>query len=252
MNEQLIVEKLIKLSEGKLTANEWKNWFAENAITIEKTCGRTVFLKMKPKESFSEIRNVYIGQSVAIDWLKSKNIIIIFSDIYKNKWENEFENFCKVEKEKEIQQQKAIETKFSHIKKFYPKFFRQLSKSYCSSDIIEQGKNIVVIANMEKELSIQLSEDLNEFYQKISKLEFDGLNIDFDRLDLELVDNKKYLLLGEYWKYGDGDKLLFDVECHGIYVLAHEFNPPKLFKQTSSFKDFIEKEVVKHLKRYAN
>ena len=250
--ETEIITKFIDLSEGKLSESEWKLWFIKNEKTIETFCGRTAFLKMKPKESFSDKRNAYLGQLAIIDWLKSKNIKADISEIYEKGWKKEFEDFCKSEKEKEIELRKTVETNFSYLKEIYPKFFKQLSQSYSNSDTIEQGKNIDTITNKEKEFSIKFPEDLTEFYRNISKLEFEGLSIDFDELSLEIINDKKYLVLGEYWKYGDGDKLLCDVESYNILVFAHEFNLQKIIKQTNTFREFVEKEIVKYLKEYEN
>ena len=250
--ETEIITKFVDLSEGKLSESEWKLWFIKNEKSIETFCGRTAFLKMKPQESFSDIRNAHLGQLAVIDWLKSKNIKADISEIYEKGWKKEFEDFRKSKEEKRIGIRKTVETNFCYIKKIYPKFFKQLSKSYGDSDTIEQGKNINALTNKEKEFSIKLSEDLTEFFRNISKLEFEGLSISFDELNLEIINDKKYLSLGEYWKYGDGDKLLYDVETNNILVFAHELNPPKIVKLTNTLKEFIEKEVVKHLKEYQN
>lgn len=72
MTEQAIIHQFIALAEGKLTAEDWKNWFAENAQSVEKICGRTAFLKIKPFASFSDAQNIYMGQTGAFNWLKSK------------------------------------------------------------------------------------------------------------------------------------------------------------------------------------
>lgn len=250
MTQQEIIEKFTSLSQGKLVAEEWIGWFAKYKDNIEKICGRTTFLKVKPKESFSDIRNLYIGQLAAFDWLASKEITVDLSDLYKKGWEKEFDDFCKAEKQKEKQLQKEVENKFGYLKNIYPKFFRQLTKSYSNSDVIEKGQEHEVIQSKEKELSIQLPEDLVTWYQNVSTLQLEGIDIDFKELTIETIQKKQYLTLGEFWLYGDGDQLLYNLENHNIYIFAHENQPPKTIKIANSFTDFIEKKMVTYLKEY--
>lgn len=247
---QELIEKFISLSEGKLTPHEWMSWFTDHKDTVEKICGRTAFLKIKTKESFSDIRNAYIGQLGAFDWLKSMNINTTFSELYKKGWEKEFENFCKAEKQKEKQLQQEVENKFGYLKNSYPKFFRQLTKSYSHSDIIEAGVRQEFILNKEKELSIQLPEDLIIWYRNISILKLEGIEIDFQELSTETIQKKQYLILGEFWLYGDGDQLLYSLENQNIYIFAHENAPPKVIKIANSLSDFVEKKMVSYLKEY--
>jgi len=250
MTQQEIIEKFTSLSQGKLIAQEWVGWFTEHKDSIEKICGRTTFLKVKPKESFSDVRNLYIGQLAAFDWLTSKEITVDLSDLYKKGWEKEFDDFCKAEKQKEKQLQKEVENKFGYLKNIYPKFFRQLTKSYSNSDVIEKGQEHEVIQSKEKELSIQLPEDLVTWYQNVSTLQLEGIDIDFKELTIETIQQKQYLNLGEFWLHGDGDQLLYNLENNNIYIFAHENQPPKAIKIANSFTDFIEKKMVTYLKEY--
>lgn len=247
---QDLIEKFISLAEGKLTPQEWVAWFTAHKGTIEKICGRTAFLKIKNKESFSESRNAYIGQLGACEWLNSMNVNTTLSDRYKKGWEKEFDDFCKAEKQKEKQLQKEVENKFGYLKDRYPKFFRQLTYSYSSSDIIETGVTKDLIHSKEKELSIQLPEDLIAWYHNVSILKLEGIEIDFQELSMEMIQKKQYLVLGEFWLYGDGDQLLYSLENQNIYSFAHEHSPPKIIKIANSLSDFIEKKLVTYLKEY--
>lgn len=250
MTQQELINKFINLSEGKLVAEEWINWFTTHKDSVEKICGRTAFLKVKPKDSFSGIRNLYIGQLAAFDWLTSKEIKVSLSDLYKKGWEKEFDDFCKAEKQKEKLLQKEVENKFGYLKDTYPKFFKQLTKSYSNSDVIEAGEKQETIQNTEKELSIQLPEDLTTWYQNVSILRLEGIDIDFKELTIETIQKKQYLILGEFWLYGDGDQLLYNLENKSIYIFAHENQPPKAIKITNSFIEFMEKKMVTYLKEY--
>lgn len=250
MTQQELIDKFTNLSEGKLVAEEWINWFTTHKDSVEKICGRTAFLKVKPKDSFSGIRNLYIGQLAAFDWLTSKEIKVSLSDLYKKGWEKEFDDFCKAEKQKEKLLQKEVENKFGYLKDTYPKFFKQLTKSYSNSDVIEAGEKQEAIQNTEKELSIQLPEDLATWYQNVSILRLEGIDIDFKELTIETIQKKQYLILGEFWLYGDGDQLLYNLENKSIYIFAHENQPPKAIKIANSFTDFVEKKIVTYLKEY--
>ncbi|WP_027386247.1 SMI1/KNR4 family protein [Chryseobacterium gregarium] len=249
MMQEEVIEKFKSLSEGKLMAGEWLSWFITHKDAIEKICGRTAFLKIKPI-NVSDIRNLYIGQLAAFNWLQSKGINTSLSDLYKKGWEKEFDDFCKSEKQKEKQLQKEVENKFGYLKDRYPRFFRQLIKSYGNADGIEKGVNREAIQHKEKELSIKLPEDLIAWNLNVSCLKFEGVYIDFKELTIETVQKRQYLVLGEFWLSGDGDELLYSLENHSIYILAHGYRPPKAIKTANSLFDFIEKKLVTYLKEY--
>lgn len=247
MDEQESIKKFIKLSEGKLSAEEWKNWFSENDENVERICGRTNFLKIKTKESNSDIRNVYYGQTAVFNWLKSKNIDVALSDIYKISYEKEFDDYCKAQDEKGKQLKKSVENQFGHLKETYPKLLKQLTKSYDEYTKIEAGKSIDEIEIKENELSLKFSDELKTFFQHISVFEFEGLEINFNYLDKQFFDGKEFLILGEFWQYGDGD-----IDKQSIVVFAHEYNPPKIIEQAKTMTEFVEKTLVRHLKEYEN
>lgn len=250
MAEPKIIKKFIELSEGKISAEEWKIWFSENAQNVEKICGKTNYLKIKIKDSNSEIQNAYYGQTAVYNWLKSKNIEVKLSDIYKKSYEEEFDKYCKVQEEKRKKVKKLVEIKFGHLKEIYPKLLRQLTKSYDEYTKIEAGKSIDEIGIKENELSLKFSDELKIFFHHISVFEFEGIEINFNYLDKQLFEKKEFLVLGEFWQYGDGDKLLYDIDKQHIVVFAHEHNPPKVIKQAHTMTEFIEKILVRHLKRY--
>lgn len=250
MNEQKITEKFIELLEGKLSAEEWKIWFFENGPNVETICGRTNFLKIKTKDSNTDIQNVYYGQTAVCNWLKSKNIAVNVSDIYKKKYEEEFDAYCKAHDEKRKQLKKSVELKYSRLKGKYPKLLRQLTKSYDEYTKIGAGKSIDEIEIKENELSVKFSDELKTFFNHIAVFEFEGVEINFNYLDKLLFDEKEFLILGEFWQYGDGDKLLYDIDKQRIVVFAHEFNLPKIIKQGETMTEFVEKILVRHLKEY--
>lgn len=248
MDEQKLINKFIELCEGNFTPEYWKVWFSENAENVEKICGRRYFLKIKPSPSFSDINNIYKSQTAAFDWLNSKNISITLSDVYKKNYEIEFDNFRKAQNEKRNLLKKSVETNFSYLKEIYPKLLRQLSKSYDEFTKIELGKSTAEIDLLEKELAIQFSDELKTFFSTISVFEFEGIEINFNNIEKQFFDNKEFLVLGEFWIYGDGDKLLYDISNQSIVVFAHEYNPPKFIKKAKTMTEFVEKNLVKYLK----
>lgn len=246
--EEKVTKILIDLAEGKLTPLEWKEWFAENSDSVEKICGRTKFLRIKPSKASSDIRNAYGCQNGAIRWLESKNIVFNISDKYEIEYEKEFDEFCKKKDEERDELRKKVENKYGYLKNIFPKFLKQLSKSFDESTIIKRKINLEDIINKEKEFNISISEDLKNFFVNISAFEFEAINIEFEEIEIETFRKKEYLILGEFWKYGDGDKLLYNIENNSIYVYAHNEN--KVYKQSNNMKEFIENKITYHLRQY--
>lgn len=250
MTEENIIQQFTALCEGKLTAEEWQKWITENAQIVEKVCGRRYFLKIKSKESFSNKRNAYFGQIAVFEWLQTKNIGVSLSDIYQNEYEKEFDDFCKSQTEQEQASKQAFVLQFGHLKEIYPKFFNQLSKCFDGIDQIEQGKTAEEIQHKETELGIRFSQELKTFFQHISVLKLEGVEIRFETLEKQILNEKVFLILGEFWQYADGDKLFYDVENHSILVFAHEYLPPKLLKQADTMTTFVEKTLFQYLKQH--
>lgn len=246
--EEKIIDQLIALAEGKLKPSEWKEWFAENAKEVEKICGRTKFLGIKPSSIFSDVRNIYHSQQYAIKWLQSKNISYNSSDCYEQEYEKEFKEFCRKEEEKNKRRRNQVEQKYGYLKEVYPKFFRQLKKSFDEYTILKNENDNHRIQSKEQELNIIFSEELRTFFTLISTFEYEGIRIEFNDIEIGKFDEKEYLILGEFWKYGDGDKLLYDIEKHSIHIFAHD--TPQIFKESKTMTDFMEKSIVKHLKEY--
>lgn len=250
MDEQHIIEKFIALSAGKLSAQEWKVWFSENATHVETICGRTNFFKIKLKENNTDIQNVYYGQTAVCNWLITKNMAVDVSDIYKKNYKAEFAASCKAHDEKRKQLKKSVELKYSRLKETYPKLLRQLTKSYDEYTTIGAGKSIAEIEIKENELALKFSDELSTFFKHIAVFEFEGVEINFNYLDKQVFDEKEFLILGEFWQYGDGDKLLYDIDKQRIVVFAHEYEQPKIIQQAQTMTEFVEKILVRHLKEY--
>lgn len=250
MEEKTIVEKFTALAEGSLTTEEWKDWFDDHAKAIEIICGRTCYLKIRPSQNCSDLRNIYQAQTAAFNWLKSKQINVILSDTYQKKYQKEFDDYCKKEDEKRKQSRKIVDRQFGYMKDVYPVLLRQLKKSYNEDFHLEKGKDIEHIDRKEHELSLKMSGELKAFFSHISGLQFEGIRINFDDLERYTVDGEDFLILGEFWCYGDGDKLLYHISNGHISVLAHEYRPVKIINQAATMKEFVETIFVQYLKQY--
>lgn len=247
-----LIDTFIALTKGTLNETEWLQWFGENKELVEKTCGRTAFLKIKPVGNLSPIGNTYAGQTEVFNWLKAKNIDTVLNDIYKKAYKKEFDLFLQQEKQNDRECRRYFKDNFSYLEENYPRFFRQLQKEFDTSNIIEKGKTQSEISQKEIALSISFSPELITFFSAVSKLQLEGITIDFDELSIETFDKKPFLILGEFWYYGDGDLLLYDPENHHLFSYAHEYRPSKIIKLASGMVDLLEKNFYKYLKQLAD
>ncbi|MBK8804026.1 MAG: SMI1/KNR4 family protein [Fibrobacteres bacterium] len=249
MNEQQIIRMFLELSEGRLTPEEWMIWVSEHDKHIEAICGRVNFLKIKPSKNSSDIRNAYHGQFAIYNWLKSKNIAVNFSDVYKKEYEKEI-NECSTSRNAIDKQGGAANKKPNHFNDVYPKLSKLLAKSSGGNLKIDEGKSIAQIQNKEEALSLKFSDELKLFFTHFSRFEFEGIKINFDHLEKGVFNENDFLILGEFWQYGDGDKLLCEITKQYIAIFAHEYNPPKIIWQAQSMTEFVEKILVQHINEY--
>jgi hypothetical protein len=245
-----ILETFISLTEGRILEKEWLDWFENNKDVIEKTCGRTAFLKIKPKESLTQTGNIFAAQTAVFNWLKTQNINADLNDIYKKAYNAEFDAFCRAEKQKEKEKRDYLKNNFSEIEKSYPKFFKQILQTFDNANNIEKGKSESEIIMKEKGLGVFFSDDLKTFFSLISKLDFEGLTVDFEELYVEKFNEKEYLVLGEFWLHGDGDLLLYNLDNFQISIYAHEYRPPEILKLSASMTILLEKNITAYLKSY--
>lgn len=248
--DQELINIFTALAEGKLSGEEWLKWFDTNKDLVEKDCGRTAFLKIKPKANLSTAGNAFAAQTAVFNWLKTQNINADLNDVYEKQYNAEFEAFCRAEKQKEKDKRNFVKDNFGYIEKEYPKFFKQLVKTFDTSNQIEKGKTEAVILDKETDLEISFSADLKTFWNTISKLELEGITIDFEHVFLETFNEKEYLVLGEFWLHGDGDLLLYNAENGQISSYAHEYRPPKIIKLADSMTVLLEKNITAYLKSY--
>ena len=132
----------------------------------------------------------------------------------------------------------------------YPKLTKQILKDFDEYNVVTAGIPLAEITQKSQELGIALSEELTLFFQHIGELRLEGVEIRFTDLYTDVFNGKDYLVLGEFWKYGDGDKLLYAPDTQQIFCFAHEYAKPKVIKQADTMTKFVEKKLVAYLKNY--
>ena len=130
----------------------------------------------------------------------------------------------------------------------YPKLTKQVLKDFDEYNVITAGIPLAEITQKSQDLGVTFSEELTLFFQHIGELRLEGVEIRFADLYTDAFNGKDYLVLGEFWKYGDGDKLLYAPDNQQILCFAHEYAKPKVIKQADTMTEFVEKKLVTYLK----
>ena len=157
------------------------------------------------------------------------------------------------EKRKGVEQtspQTATREDWERLSAVYPKLTKQVLKDFDEYNVITAGIPLAEIAQKSQDLGVTFSEELSLFFQHIGELKLEGLEIRFTDLYTDEFNGKDYLVLGEFWKYGDGDKLLYAPDTQQIFCFAHEYAKPKVIKQADTMTEFVEKKLVTYLKNY--
>lgn len=132
----------------------------------------------------------------------------------------------------------------------YPKLTKQVLKDFDEYNVVTAGIPLAEITQKSQDLGVAFSEELTMFFQHIGELRLEGVEICFTDLYIDAFNGKDYLVLGEFWKYGDGDKLLYAPDTQQIFCFAHEYAKPKVIKQADTMTEFVEKKLVTYLKNY--
>ena len=132
----------------------------------------------------------------------------------------------------------------------YPKLTKRVLKDFDEYNVVTAGIPLAEITQKSQDLGVAFSEELTMFFQHIGELRLEGVEICFTDLYIDAFNGKDYLVLGEFWKYGDGDKLLYAPDTQQIFCFAHEYAKPKVIKQADTMTEFVEKKLVAYLKNY--
>ncbi|WP_311335315.1 hypothetical protein [Capnocytophaga sputigena] len=157
------------------------------------------------------------------------------------------------EKRKGVEQtspQTATPEDWERLSAVYPKLTKQVLKDFDEYNVVTAGIPLAEIAQKSQDLGVTFSEKLTLFFQHIGELRLEGVEIRFADLYTDVFNGKDYLVLGEFWKYGDGDKLLYAPDTQEIFCFAHEYAKPKVIKQADTMTEFVEKKLVAYLKNY--
>ena len=157
------------------------------------------------------------------------------------------------EKRKGVEQtspQTATPEDWERLSAVYPKLTKQVLKDFDEYNVVTAGIPLAEITQKSQDLGVAFSEELTLFFQHIGELRLEGVEIRFADLYTDVFNGKDYLVLGEFWKYGDGDKLLYAPDTQEIFCFAHEYAKPKVIKQADTMTEFVEKKLVTYLKNY--
>ena len=157
------------------------------------------------------------------------------------------------EKRKGVEQaspQTATPEDWERLSAVYPKLTKQVLKDFDEYNVVTAGIPLAEISQKSQDLGVAFSEELTLFFQHIGELRLEGVEIRFTDLYTDTFNGKDYLVLGEFWKYGDGDKLLYIPDNQQIFCFAHEYAKPKVIKQADTMTEFVEKKLVAYLKNY--
>ena len=157
------------------------------------------------------------------------------------------------EKRKGVEQtspQTATPEDWECLSAVYPKLTKQILKDFDEYNVVTAGIPVAEITQKSQDLGVAFSEELTLFFQHIGELRLEGVEIRFTDLYTDVFNGKDYLVLGEFWKYGDGDKLLYAPDTQQILCFAHEYAKPKVIKQADTMTEFVEKKLVAYLKNY--
>ena len=151
---------------------------------------------------------------------------------------------------KQTSSQTATPEDWERLSAVYPKLTKQILKDFDEYNVVTAGIPLAEITQKSQDLGVAFSEELTLFFQHIGELRLEGVEIRFADLYTDVFNGKDYLVLGEFWKYGDGDKLLYAPDTQEIFCFAHEYAKPKVIKQADTMTEFVEKKLVAYLKNY--
>ena len=146
--------------------------------------------------------------------------------------------------------QTATPEDWERLSAVYPKLTKQVLKDFDEYNVVTTGIPLAEITQKSQDLGVAFSEELTLFFQHIGELRLEGVEIRFTDIYTDAFNGKDYLVLGEFWKYGDGDKLLYAPDTQQIFCFAHEYAKPKVIKQADTMTEFVEKKLVAYLKNY--
>lgn len=239
-----LIEELMRLVQGEFEIDEWEEWWWNNSYSVERLLNRGEYLKIKPIKHEFKWLAIFRSQQGAIGFLEKSNIPFKYSDRYEKNYQKECSEFFKAEEDKRKEKNKKLKENYPELFKAYPKFSASLKKVFSDGDILEKGTSEEEIKIVESNIGIKLPADITAFFKVISLISLEGIYISLKELDLQ----EEYLILGDYWKEADGDKLLLKLpvseEDNKIFYYSHEENKVRFL--CKSINELIEKEFARY------
>ncbi|PTQ73934.1 hypothetical protein [Pseudomonas sp. GV071] len=233
MIDKNILEKLIHLSENNITSENWINWWKQNEPLVKKEISPGWFLKIKPKMAQGIDGATLISQNNAKEFLRSINqdFNAKSENNYKLNWEKSITGLS----EKEENDFKIyFEHNFKNLDKEYPNLYFAIKNNFKGvGDTIKREFSKEDI--LEKSISNFLTEEIIIYFSNISLLQFEGLFVDFQLIEL---NDDEYLKFGELWLHNDGDEILIKRNSNEVYL--HNIGSKQIKLLNSSFHNFID------------
>jgi hypothetical protein len=244
MTLEKLIEEMKRLAQGEFEIDEWEEWWRNNSYSVERLINRGGYLKIKPIKHEFKWLAIFKSQQGAMEFLEKNNIPFKPSERYEKNYQKEFSEFFEAEENKRKEKNKKLKESCPELFKAYPKFSASLNKVFSDGDILEKGASEKEIKIVESNIGIKLPEDITEFFKVISLISLEGIHISLKELDFQ----EEYLILGDYWKEADGDKLLLKLpvseENNKIFYYSHEENKVRFL--CKSINELMEKEFARY------
>jgi hypothetical protein len=254
LEKEEFILQMKRLAQCELEIEEWDNWWLEKSYDIQKLINKGEFLRIKPIKHDSKWLPILRSQQGAIVFLEDNSMTFKKSQIYQKNYDKDFAQFCKEEENARKEIVKNLKSNNPLLFEVYPKFSLSLKFIYSKGDKLGVRASEEDIKRIESNIQIKLQKDIVDFFKVISVINLEGIKIDVKELDIMEFLNEKYLVLGEYWKEADGDKLLISLSNLNspikILYYAHEQNKIKLL--CKSISDLMEKEFTKYNRSFNN
>lgn len=249
MTAEELTHMMLELAEGRLEPDEWDEWWQKNEAELESDLNRGEYLRIKPKSWGEEPtiwRAINASQEGAFHYLLDRHIPYRASFRYRDKWNEEFDGICKAAERKRKERVKNLKSQFPALFEKYPKFASSLQYTYDVGDSIGSGITREELSRWESANSIHLPGDIRTFFQTCNPIRLEGIFLELDGMRPLVIGKKSWWVLGEYWKDGDGDLLLFQPDISSestpIYYYEHERDTVK--KLCSGMMDLLEKKLA--------
>lgn len=246
MNDEIFNKKLLDLAEGRETPESWRNWWHDHEAELKSLLNPGEFLKLKPSTHGFPWVQVFGSQKGAITILEKKGMSFETSNLYKERYLEELDFYCKEKKRVQRDKQKEFKTKYPELFSHYPKFSNALAKILDTSDEIKPAATSEQIEELEMRMKFTLPAQVREFFLLTAGIQVStGVMFDLSRIFDLTVHGERYCMLGEFWKESDGDQLLLRQGEETIWYYAHEQDMVKLL--CSDMTVLLEKKLPRYL-----